>query len=1033
VKNFVQLKNILLGGAAVGMFMLPAMAQDQQLETVTVTGIRASLASAQAIKQNSDQVVDSITAVDIGALPDRNVAEALQRVPGVTLVRGDTPNDLVRMGSTGNNVFVRGLSWVQTTMNGRNEFSAIDGRTLAFSDVSADLLSGVDVFKSPTAKQIEGGIGGVIDLKTRKPFDQDGRKFAISGDYTYGDMVDRALPSGNALYSDRFNTRIGEIGVLASIDWQDQMSRTSGINLNTFDCWTSGGTKYQATATDSTYSDCVSASDSKMAPSGFAWRQLDYRQQRLAANVVLQWRPNEKLEFTLSGFNTFANFNDVEHYVYMDTSSYATYIATANYDSKNNWTGGSGKLSGIDTRAGAGHNRTSDISINAKWTPTDNLEISFDSQFVESDRQYLNNTFATGVRNAQEISLDISDKNSPKISYTDASGSLSDPDNYYWYWAMDHMEYNSAHAFANRVDASYKFNGEGLFGFIKSVEVGFRAENKYSVQRATGYNWASIDPMGWGASGVTLAGNFTGSSYTAMDGTTVSATSISDNVKKLNSYGELFHYNNVFGSGVPALYVPAKSLVLMNTYAATELTHSLNVGWGGWNSYTYDVGCKSQQVTCLAAYENTTVGSNVSGNTISPQTQDSYAGYAQVNFAKSTFFGWDIPIDGNFGVRVVQTQHVTETGKVVMPSAPNVATAYSGNDGCTKALGQEMSAGDATTIITNCDDYAKAVAFWGDYSNASYSTPRDPVSNHYWNVLPSFNLRAVLSSTVQARLGYSETMLRPEFKYTANDAAYSFNWGGSSTAKAFSFESTPSGYGYNPLLKPMHSTNLDASVEWYFSQSGSLTASVFGKRISNYIYTQTATESVLSPSGASMDFSNTTYVNGTKGGVDGWELAYQQFYDFLPGWWSGFGFQANYTKIFNWGGHNNSGYIGASDAVASGNADLPMEGMSKDSYNLALMYAKYDIDARLAWNWRSTFMSSSANANAPREPVWLENYGQLDGSVFYSFWDHYKIGVQVTNITGSEFYTDEGYADYHPRTNWIATDRKYAIVVRANW
>ncbi len=115
MKNFVSFKNVLLGGAsvvAVGMLMGPALAQDQMMETVVVTGIRASLQSAQSIKENASQVVDAISAVDIGALPDRNVAEALQRVPGVTLQRGDTPNDLSRMGSTGQAVFIRGLSWV---------------------------------------------------------------------------------------------------------------------------------------------------------------------------------------------------------------------------------------------------------------------------------------------------------------------------------------------------------------------------------------------------------------------------------------------------------------------------------------------------------------------------------------------------------------------------------------------------------------------------------------------------------------------------------------------------------------------------------------------------------------------------------------------------------------------------------------------------------------------------------------------------------------------------------------------------------
>ena len=197
MKNIVQMQKVLLGSVsalAIGALVGPALAQDASstpVETVVVTGIRASLASAQAIKQNSDQVVDSISAVDIGALPDRNVADALQRIPGITLQRTDQNRDPVRYGGTGNGVYIRGLAWVESLTNGRDEFSASNGRSLSFADVSADLLSGVDVFKNPDATMIEGGVGGTVNLKTRKPFDQDGMLIAGSADYTYGDLIEQ--------------------------------------------------------------------------------------------------------------------------------------------------------------------------------------------------------------------------------------------------------------------------------------------------------------------------------------------------------------------------------------------------------------------------------------------------------------------------------------------------------------------------------------------------------------------------------------------------------------------------------------------------------------------------------------------------------------------------------------------------------------------------------------------------------------------------------------------------------------------------
>ena len=1032
MKRSVQFKNVLLCGASVlaaGILAAPAVAQSEGgMETIVVTGIRASLQSAQAIKQNSDQVVDSITSVDIGALPDRNVAEALQRVPGVTLQRNDSPNDLVRLGSTGNSVFIRGMSWVQTQLNGRDEFSAVDGRTLNFADVSADLLNGVDVYKSPTAKMIEGGIGGVVDLKTRKPFDQDGFKAAFSGDYTYGSLSDRALPSVNGLVSDRWNTRIGEIGVLASVDWQDQLTRTAGVNLGTFDCWDTAGTRVDATNSTS-YSTCMTGSHVN-APNGFAWRQMDFRQQRLASNVVVQWRPNEKWEISLSGMNTYANFKDVEHYVFFSSNDYTTYIKPSTFDSSGKWTKGSGYLSSLDTRAGRGHNRTSDLNMNVKWNPTDNLEVTADVQYVESDRQYLNNTMYTGLVPSVTGTFDVSGTN-PKITVDSHGAKLSDPNNYFWYVDMDHMEYNAAHAYSERLDASYKFNGNGLFDFLKSVDVGFRSEQKLSVARSTGYNWTPIDAVSWGWSGVTLAGNLTGSAYTAKAGNAVTANSAE--VKTMNSNAQLFPYQTMFGSAVPAMWVPSASVATMNMVQLNALTNTItpsDQGWS-WISYATAAGCKTD-MSCLAAYANVTNGNNVTGNRISPQKQDTYAAYMQANFGQEKLFGLDIPFDGNIGIRVIKTENEIAGGKLVLPALnSNLST-------CT--VGQLMKPSDPTTAIKSCADFNTALAFWGKTSaglpaSAAQTVTRPAEQSSYWNVLPSFNFRAHLSDTLQARAAYSESMLRPDFGYTQNNATLSFNWDDAQTANAFTFKSTPSGYGGNPDLKPMHSTNVDLSLEWYFDPSGSVTLSLFDKRITNYIFTQTTTTTITNPySGASYPFAYTSYVNGTKGGVEGFELDYHQFYDFLPGFWSGFGLDANYTKIYNWGGHNGAADVTSSSAIQNAaNATLPMEGMSHDAYNVALMYAKYDIDFRLAWSWRSTYMSSSSNSNDPKEPVWLKNYGQLDGSVFYSFWDHFKAGFQLTNITGSRFNTLEGYPGFAPQTNWIQSDRKYAFVIRTNW
>jgi TonB-dependent receptor len=117
-------------------------------DAIVVSGVRASLRSAQDRKANASQIVDSIVAEDIGKLPDQNTTDALQRVTGVQIERDY---------GEGSTVYVRGLAQVNTTLNGREIFTAQGARGLNLQDIPAELLAGLDVYKSPSANQIEGG------------------------------------------------------------------------------------------------------------------------------------------------------------------------------------------------------------------------------------------------------------------------------------------------------------------------------------------------------------------------------------------------------------------------------------------------------------------------------------------------------------------------------------------------------------------------------------------------------------------------------------------------------------------------------------------------------------------------------------------------------------------------------------------------------------------------------------------------------------------------------------------------------------
>jgi TonB-dependent receptor len=240
------------------------------------------------------------------------------------------------------------------------------------------------------------------------------------------------------------------------------------------------------------------------------------------------------------------------------------------------------------------------------------------------------------------------------------------------------------------------------------------------------------------------------------------------------------------------------------------------------------------------------------------------------------------------------------------------------------------------------------------------------------------------------------------------------------------------GTGANPTLKPIKSTQFDASWEYYFGNAGQLSAALFYKRLRDFIFAGNQALTV-SNNGESLDFELTTYQNGAKGSIKGFELAYQQFYDFLPKPLDGFGLGGNLTYVQSKGGRNSAGDVTDPTQVAGGNdLTLPLEGLSKWSYNVFAMYEKYGFSTRLAYNWRSSYLLTTSAANINR-PVWSRSYGQLDGSIFYDLTKNFKTGIQATNLLHSKTYLEVGGADRHPFYSSNVTDRRVAFVIRGQF
>lgn len=232
---------LFMGAAAVGLIAGGASAQEQEApdetearqETVVVTGFRQSLQEALSIKRNSTGIVDAISAEDIADFPDLNLAEALQRIPGVQIDRD---------GGEGRSITVRGLSsdFVRVQINGMEALATTGGRDgranrnrqFDFNIFAADLFTSVKVAKSQEAATDEGSLGATVQLRSAKPFDYDGFTFAMGAQASYNDLSEETDPRITALISDRWLD--GRLGALVSVAYSKRNTFEEGSSSGRF-------------------------------------------------------------------------------------------------------------------------------------------------------------------------------------------------------------------------------------------------------------------------------------------------------------------------------------------------------------------------------------------------------------------------------------------------------------------------------------------------------------------------------------------------------------------------------------------------------------------------------------------------------------------------------------------------------------------------------------------------------------------------------------------------------------------------------
>ena len=1050
--------------------------------TVVVVGSRKALKSAQDIKKNADTIVDSITATDIGSFPDKSVADALQRVPGVSVVRTVTSGgeDSMHYPAEPSGVLIRGLQQVKSEFNGRDIFSAGSASGLSWEDVSPELLAGVDTYKNATAAMIEGGIAGTVNLRTRLPFDQKGRLFSANFEGAYGDLTKKWTPSASLLYSDRFDTDLGKFGYLLDGAYSNvqttsqavtnqryvpfapnvvQPGQTSMVYIPAIEQygqtvydrtrkglafagqWESNDSHFKATLqyTNSSYqSDWTEnqiygqiyyppafSDESYVEANAGGWglplpatsaAPTSANPNAIADGIPFTFASNGMFQTGVlgSGVGTWGRGGISDWSTSPPTYDPSSTDALGNYnmygvnepvykpcldsDADGNKLCSYGDRVDLESRYSTETRMVEDASFNLKWMPTDRLRFSFDVQHVKSNSKHYDVThvMSTFANLGLDMTGDLPHLNfltPSNMNVLGGSNFMADYRNYSNTSLMDHLENSRASMDAFQIDGAYMFDSPWLAEF----DAGVRMSDRTQDNQLSAYDWQPISNW-WETPDQRPSYHLdspASSVFAGYPGTYWQTT----------TFGTQGLLGGLLGTNQFVTIQPSylKDINLLEaTFGKTAQSANGLTPISHWDPICMRAG--NLPNSCFNA-----------GEIVNIKLKQNSA-YAMLKFGGSdAVIAGGITLSGNVGIRFVQTD-LTSDGAVNYPQQVQTQP-------CLPLTPQEIAAlpPGAYPISVAClvDNSTADLAF----SNGGFSG--DSVKTKHTYTLPSLNLRFALPDDYIVRFSVSRGMYMPDVGLLKNytviqgnipsqsnvvtgNPSVVLNSAGQPSSLVFNY----TGSTGNPRLKATTADQFDITIERYFAAVGSFSLDLFTKKFHDYV--QSGTFSVpYTNQGVTRNVLITGPVNGQGATITGLEVAGQRYFTFLPSPFDGLGVEANYTHLHNSGVQNTSlslvtggnGYSGDANSLVT-TSQQPgaintgrLERLSDDAYNLILLYDKGPIGARLAYNWRSKYVSA-LNDCCLLFPVWTKAEGYLDASIRYAINSNMEFDIQGNNILG---------------------------------
>ena len=1004
----------------------PAKANENSDDAATdiiVTARRKALADAISIKKNADTIVDSVTADEAGKLPDNSITEVLQRVPGVSISRFTGANG----GSTafqieGTGITVRGLPYNSSMLNGQQLFSANGASAISWNEVTPELMAGVDVYKATRADLIEGG-ASTIDLRTHVPFDFKETQFNITAGGSYGTQVKKGSPRISAMFSKRFDTGIGEIGILWDVAFSRLYQQSSDLAV---------GAMFAQYAPTATRSDKLA-----FIPASINWSTNENKRDRYGAYQAIQWKPASNLTLTNTVFFSqyIEDSRGTSGSLGQSPSGIAAIMPTlgspVEYDSNGAFQKGTLGLAstgnsiefqnttthtswlnpwyqidcgaaygapvssilwdwsvnqGLETSspppgaprlnqctppttslnpngsASASHskNSTLDISQSFVWTPGDRVSVRGGVQYVSSS--------STGQQFSANISQASPMVNSVTLDLTGAlpvvSGlspaGLLDKSTAYLTNLAYHEPNNKGRMLAGHLDLEYRVSDSG---FLRSITVGARAARRTEKDDFVGTYWAPL-----------------GQSWLAKPSGPEWAAAGPGNIQFLNNPNvqqsdyQVSTFSNFFGGSVaiPAqIFVPSNSLLqsydwyhLIKTYNGQPVTTSDNI--------IHNDPTKAQYFTNYIDQ-----GLNKTDSRIT-----NFAGYAEARFAHDRI-GFIPAFSGNIGVRVFHDS-LRANALLGTQAASNLA----------------LNVADSNAFFAKQQNQPGAPAVYPTlygFPLAYFPKTRD---YSYTRVLPSFNIKFDASDKFKIRGAASISSAPPnlnDIRPGGSISARSLQNPTNSSAPQILTGVVVNGGGTNQ--KPTMIKSEDLTFEYYPSASSFFYIDFFAKQIKDeptfysFVINPLTTPLKAYANGATPpangagittnpDITDVTldlpwfYMQNKPSTqtayIKGIEIGGRKFFDKLPGIFRGLGIDANLTFIDSRNPAQQANSVlttpPVGGQVAGLNPDgsvpqtypnLPYAGLSKWAYNVQLLYSRGKVNFRLAYNWRDKALLST--------------------------------------------------------------------------